>query len=983
MNQNDSSDDSDDDINWDSSSQSTNVHENGEELFDTTQQNSISIDISHSIEQERDQPLESKEEKPELPIALTKSDHLKAMEQIYSLLHHFNIQSSFELIYDIIASCLISNERTASHTKRRICSHCCLYESGQVQQFVAEWGTESNCHTCCNNTKFSIYPEKKSKLCLLNETKQDYTGIFHPRCHIVDPCTNKPMNGCCLQFVTKNFQRLQINLKSQLQHHKILYNVNCKNILLSYITDTYTISGQNQQLLSRYFQKQYQQSNRANNSSQLSPSQSPSIESHSIGSISLSPSPPPPTQINSKRKRNMANLNNSEPVHKRQRVDLLGLHDSDSDQFEQYLTDPSKNIHRKILFDLIHDRSFISGCRLWQDINRFASGSIQVCMDNMNALKELACTALLKIIVDDFDESTKKYGLTVTGEILATKINTLWAVSELSDRRINFITKLDATVHELRETETDGNCLFRSMSNIIFGHQNNHHILRQLCTGFEKSNKILFGNKFNALRAQEDNAEYITPIESFDIWLSLNERDRHYDEYSELHYIAFGFIFSALVVVVDGSNRMYYPQEAASEHYVACKHILDSIDPYNHVRLVNYSSHFEPIHHLKSPLDLLRCKRESGVVAALETVYLSKYNENKPIIPIQLDSTIFPALSEHKNNTESVSTNNDGSNGINNMQSCLIMDNIELESSANINNNTWQCSECSFWTSLSLCPICTDSDPILPTQSNNSVSNSSEHKNNEAVSSNNIQSVAINNAQSPTNSMDSHSPSSINMLTINNVAATSNTWQCDQCFYQTTESLCPICQNPHPISERQSPNYSVSPQQSINENTQDVSSDIMSANYSSDDNHLNDTSSNDNDTINEDNYSVPSQHANINDTTEHDAGTSLRQLKPANLYTTKFAKNQFKSACNNKILTKQQFTEIAVKSNGLLPKDAQRIYEKHCKPKIVDNRLNIDLSCEKPSLDDNLTVLKGCFKQYSENSCDNADRLKRSIRWFW
>eukprot|EP01084_Bolivina_argentea_P011408 21318_1 len=238
--------------------------------------------IEDNISVVADNISEIKDNRLVLPTALTERKHLKAMEQIYSLLHHFNINISFEMVYEIIDACVTSNTETDTYKKRRICSHCCLDSGQRVLRFVKEWATERNNHWC-DQKKLTIFPNKKSNICLQNELKQDYTGKFHPRNHIKDPCSGETIDGCCLQFPTEKFASLQTYLNTELQKHKIKWNVDCKSNLLSYITTTYTITDCASQFLSQYF-KQYQTSiqnisninnNINNNNNQLSQSLSP------------------------------------------------------------------------------------------------------------------------------------------------------------------------------------------------------------------------------------------------------------------------------------------------------------------------------------------------------------------------------------------------------------------------------------------------------------------------------------------------------------------------------------------------------------------------------------------------------------------------------------------------------------------------------------------------------------------------------------
>ncbi len=85
----------------------------------------------------------------------------------------------------------------------------------------------------------------------------------------------------------------------------------------------------------------------------------------------------------------------------------------------------------------------------------------------------------------------------------------------------------------------------------------------------------------------------------------------------------------------------------------------------------------------------------------------------------------------------------------------------------------------------------------------------------------------------------------------------------------------------------------------------------------------------------------------------------------------------------NKILNAQQINSLAIQCNGLLPKDARRIYNDNCKPKIVDGKLNIDVNCETNELKDNVSILKQSFKHYSVNPYRDVERLNKSILWFW
>ncbi len=74
---------------------------------------------------------------------------------------------------------------------------------------------------------------------------------------------------------------------------------------------------------------------------------------------------------------------------------------------------------------------------------------------------------------------------------------------------------------------------------------------------------------------------------------------------------------------------------------------------------------------------------------------------------------------------------------------------------------------------------------------------------------------------------------------------------------------------------------------------------------------------------------------------------------------------------------------VCVKSNELLPTDAQRIYHDYHASRIANGQLNVDLNGETELLDDNVNIMKQSLKHYSKFSYQNAWRLNSGIRWFW
>eukprot|EP01084_Bolivina_argentea_P087671 158338_1 len=296
-------------INWDSGSDN---HEQENKLFE----------LSNNDDQK--QQLCETEIKTKLPLELTTRDHLKAMEQIYSVMYHFQIKIEFGLVFEIIEACYKTNRKSVNcNQKRRICSHCCLSVGNEVTlvtKLVFEWKNAQTTHCCQNSNKFSIYPDKKSRKCSVNEQNNNYTGIFHPKYHMKCRCNSDPIDGCCIQFPTNSFKSLQQFLISILKEHKIRYNVDCKSELYSYIITTYTISDCDNQFLSQYFQYENINTNITSASASVITNITSNREANVYDDISQPPSPSPPPPLNpKKRNQNSAGLENTNHMYSKKR----------------------------------------------------------------------------------------------------------------------------------------------------------------------------------------------------------------------------------------------------------------------------------------------------------------------------------------------------------------------------------------------------------------------------------------------------------------------------------------------------------------------------------------------------------------------------------------------------------------------------------------------------------------------------------------
>eukprot|EP01084_Bolivina_argentea_P039266 72575_1 len=229
--------------------------ENDEESSDSSSSYCEDQDV---IASDSDQPIlpsnpKTKTKKPNLPIELTQNDILDAIEKVYRLLQHYNIQIEFNLIYEqVIKACNSPNSPNCTCRQRRICFHCCLKKNAdkyECHKFVTEWKPKGkkrryiktqirNDHNCTGIGSHTIYDLRASDKCLAG--KSDLLG---PQYHPNNVCSGEKHVGCCITFPTDDVEALLEYLSRQI--HCTNCNIQSENFnssLYKYLNDKYNIS---------------------------------------------------------------------------------------------------------------------------------------------------------------------------------------------------------------------------------------------------------------------------------------------------------------------------------------------------------------------------------------------------------------------------------------------------------------------------------------------------------------------------------------------------------------------------------------------------------------------------------------------------------------------------------------------------------------------------------------------------------------------